>query len=138
MNSAATCGALWWSARWLVIAAFALRVLVPVGYMPTAISGGWFLQLCPDGLSAQGMMRLLGGGHGHHHHHADDAGSAEPLKCDLGASLSAELGKVDAMALPNGETAELPRVAGEAFPSDFLILLAFRSRAPPILPTDLS
>ncbi len=130
MNSASTCGALWFSARCLVIAAFALRVLVPVGYMPTAVSGGWFLQLCPDGLSAQVMSRLLGGGHGHHHH-VDDAGSAERLQCDLGGALSAELCKADVVALQSGATAGLPRVAGEASTTDLLILLAFRSRAPP-------
>lgn len=118
-------------ARLLVIAAFALRVLVPVGYMPSALSGGWFLQLCPDGLKPQVMAGLLGSGHAHHHHHADDTGSAEPLQCDLGGVLSAELGKAEILALPQEATAGLARVAGESSPAVSLMLPAFQSRAPP-------
>ena len=118
--------------RLLVIAAFALRVLVPVGYMPSAVSGGWILQLCPDGLSPQVMARLLGGGHAHHHHHGHDSGSAEPQRCDLGGALSAELDNVEIAALPQGRAAEPARRAGDSSGTVSIILLAFRSRAPPI------
>jgi hypothetical protein len=119
--------------RLLVIATFALRVLVPVGYMPSAVSGGWILQLCPDGLSPQVMARLLGGGHAHHHHHhADDSGSAQPQRCDLGSALSAELGQTEIPALPQGEAGELTRLAGESSRAVSPIIHAYRPRAPPI------
>lgn len=117
--------------RLLVLAAFALRVLVPVGYMPTAVSGGWFLQLCPDGVSAQVMAGLMGSGHAHHHHHADDSGSAEPQRCDLGGVLSAEFAKAEIPSLPQGEASELARLGGESSSAVSLILHAYRSRAPP-------
>ena len=117
--------------RLLVLAAFALRVLVPVGYMPTAVSGGWFLQLCPDGLSPQVMAGLMGGGHAHHHHHADNSGSAEPQRCDLGSALSAELGKAEIPSLPQGEASDLVGPGGESSSAVSLILHAYRSRAPP-------
>jgi hypothetical protein len=44
----------------LALLAFLLRLLVPLGTMPAALSDGWFLKLCPDGLPAQVMARLLG------------------------------------------------------------------------------
>ncbi len=118
--------------RLLMIAAFALRVLVPVGYMPSAVSGGWILQLCPDGLSPQVMARLLGSGHAHHHHHADDSSSAQPQRCDLGSALSAELGKTECPALPQGEAAELARLAGEPSQAVSPIFHSYRPRAPPV------
>jgi hypothetical protein len=123
--------------RWLVIAAFALRILVPVGYMPSAVSGGWFLQLCPDGLSAHVMTRLLGGAHAHHHlHQVGETSAAKPLQCDLGSALSAELGKAETLALIPVGASEPPQTFGESSPADSLLLHAFRSRAPPVLAMD--
>ena len=37
---------------------FALQVIVPVGFMPADLSTGWFVKLCPQGLSPE-TMRLF-------------------------------------------------------------------------------
>lgn len=50
----------------LALLGMLLRIAVPAGYMPAALADGWYLQLCPDGLSAAAMVALFGEGHRHH------------------------------------------------------------------------
>lgn len=72
--------------------AFCLRALIPGGLMPAATADGWFLQLCPKGLSAASISVLVGDSHHHHHHHADSAeqtNTAEAGDCKLGGGVSA-------------------------------------------------
>lgn len=117
------------------LGALLLRLLVPVGTMPAALAGGWFLQLCPDGLPAETLARLLGDSH-HHHHHAVESGerSATPVRCDLGAALSGDALKPDV-----GVASVSPPVFAEPFDATDLgfedgpSFPPFRSRAPPLL-----
>jgi hypothetical protein len=68
--------------RWLaslLVVVFALRALVPTGFMPGG-EGSLGLQVCPEGLPA---ALLAGAGDhaahaGHHHHHHPDAGGSSP------------------------------------------------------------
>jgi len=68
----------------LTLAALALRIVVPAGFMPASISDGWFIQLCPQGLSPA-AMELLHPGHGqsdndhsgHDDHHAQHGGQPD-------------------------------------------------------------
>ena len=60
--------------------------------MPTNVDGGWFLQLCPDGISVSAMGALFGDEHAHHHAehaaHADDGETYSP--CELGNGLTGD------------------------------------------------
>ena len=75
---------------YLLLTTLLLRIAVPVGYMPTSVSGGWYLEICPDGLTPA-VMQVFMGEHHHHHHHGSDDGKAAPVFCDLGAGFAAAL-----------------------------------------------
>ncbi len=111
-----------------------LQVAVPRGFMPAAVSGGWYLQLCPDGLSAEVMQVLLGEQHQHHGHHGGHqhhGTSTDPGKpCELAGLYADVLGafsvNVDASD-PGPTLALLPpsyRLRATRFTS-------YLSRAPP-------
>ena len=81
---------------YLLLGTLLLRVLVPAGFMPTDVSGGWYLEICPDGLTPAAMQVFMGDDHQYHHHHghhnhADNAESANPVFCDLGAGFASAL-----------------------------------------------
>lgn len=81
-----------------------LRIAVPAGYMPSSLAEGWYLKLCPDGISASVMMALMGQqDHSHHHSHSmDQDGSSEQSfdQCDLGSGFaSAALVQAASLAL---------------------------------------
>ena len=62
-----------WLASFLVIA-FALRALVPAGFMPGG-DGRLGLQICPDGFPVASLAALGGhAAHAHHHPPADSSG----------------------------------------------------------------
>ena len=71
--------------RYRVLTAFAslallLRIAIPVGFMPSGITGGWYLELCPDGMPEHVMVALYGEHHAHH-----GAGSDNLFfECDYG------------------------------------------------------
>jgi hypothetical protein len=44
----------------LALLALLMRVLVPAGYMPVAVAGGWYLELCPDGIPVDTVAALFG------------------------------------------------------------------------------
>lgn len=51
-----------------------LRVVVPAGFMPSSLSEGWYLALCPDGVPVAWMVEFLG-----HDHHGSAATAAPAL-----------------------------------------------------------
>ena len=62
--------------RWLAaiaLLAFAVRALIPVGYMPSG-NGVFGLQICPEGLSAQALALI--DPHAAHHHHMGAGGTS--------------------------------------------------------------
>lgn len=71
----------------LLLAGFLLQTAIPVGYMPANINDGWFVKLCPQGMSADVMAAVLG----EHHHHHHDEDEASFLQCDLGGVIGAVL-----------------------------------------------
>ncbi len=95
----------------LALAAFGLRALVPVGFMPAAVGQGWFLQLCPQGMSEAAMAVLLGKQHHHHHHQTQGkAQSASPVQCELGGGVSVTLTVIH-LALAPHALLQLDRIA---------------------------
>ena len=61
-----------------------LRVAIPVGFMPSGITGGWYLELCPDGMPEHVMVALYGEHHAHH-----GAGSDNLFfECDYGSGAT--------------------------------------------------
>ena len=65
----------------LAWASICLRLLIPMGTMPT--EGDWYLILCPDCMTVEQMTSMPGD---HHEHHSTD--EAELINCDF-ALLSA-------------------------------------------------
>jgi hypothetical protein len=131
---------------WLGIALFALRSLVPVGFMLSAGASGAAVTLCPDYAPVPPAAAAL---HAHHHHHAarDAAadGSSAPVQlpgaeghglCPFAAAgLPAWHGPKPVVVPP---ALEARRPSGRA-PSDAaavrLLLVTSRSpRGPPLLP----
>ncbi|MEQ9022679.1 MAG: hypothetical protein RLN82_07960 [Pseudomonadales bacterium] len=88
----------------IALLAMLLRILVPTGYMPGSLASGWFLVLCPDGISSSTMAVLMGES-GHHHHHmshgdVDSSADDEYEQCDLGSGFaSATIYQSDELAL---------------------------------------
>jgi len=85
----------------LVLAALALRAIVPAGYMPGSIPDGELMVLCPEASAAAftlvaGLTRTESG-HAHHHHHGhsgtDSGGTSVDSRCPIGTAL-----KLDAIA----------------------------------------
>ncbi len=106
--------------------ALLLRVAVPVGFMPSSVGHGWYLELCPDGMPVSLMVELYGEHHAHHG--ADDNVFYE---CDYGG------GVVGAVALDCGvfacglDPASGPVAAPGTSPLWHAPFYGFRSRAPP-------
>lgn len=72
--------------------------------MPSALADGWYLKLCPDGISASTMMALLGQqDHGHYHGHGMESGDSSEQsfdQCDLGSGFaSAAVSQIANIAL---------------------------------------
>ena len=107
--------------------ALACRLLVPPGYMPSALDEGGPVSLCPMGLP-EGFLPETAG-----HHHDDDYGGAERLwePCLFGAAadsaLDVEQVQFDVAML---QQVALPAYAVRA--QHPLRALGFRSRAPPL------
>ncbi len=59
----------------MVLLAFTLQAIVPVGFMPAAVSTGQVIQLCPSGMAPELMSifhpqhQLSDTAHPHHNHH---------------------------------------------------------------------
>lgn len=63
----------------ITLAFFFIQAVFPAGYMPAALSSGWFLQLCPTGVSNAVMAVLHGDQHANHSGQADHT-SGETLQ----------------------------------------------------------
>ncbi len=123
-------------ARQLLIAlayvAFGVKVLIPVGYMPGAISAGSPFQLCDAGL-----LGAPHAGHNAHHSHGDsqdpDPHELSWKHCPIGALAAAG-------AIPVEYQLHLPPVEPQSIGVDYACdsiaapVMGFRARAPP-LPT---
>ena len=71
----------------LVCAAFVLRAVVPVGYMPATAGSGLLFELCPAGIPAE-FAQFLASQTGHDHQHADHSGGEQDShQCDIGHIL---------------------------------------------------
>lgn len=105
-----------------------LRIAVPAGFMPADVAGGWYLQLCPDGVPASVVAALLG--HAHHvHEAAPDAGF---LQCELGGGLSGSAlleRPADPPSVSVSEWFDVPAAFSARRPG---ALSAYHSRAPPV------
>lgn len=121
-----------------------LRAMIPAGFMPAAIGGGFPLQVCPSGLPDGALARLAGehGGHSHHGHHGHHANHANHGGHDDGGhAYSAEqcpiAHLIAAAALPALAGAALPAAASPAFPvlaprpPAAVRVHHYRSRGPP-------
>lgn len=140
--------------RGLALLAVCLRVAVPAGYMPATALDGFYLQWCPDGVSAGFMAALhgaadgarhAGGGHhreaGNPHHHeggtnAEGAGTghgaegASRIHCDLAGASADALASVPHVTVAS--PGRLPAaVLLACAPARAAPRLAYRSRAPP-------
>ena len=118
----------------------ALRVFVPVGYMPSSVTEGWYLSLCPGAEPV--LTALLGaqdtGHHQHHHDHgagpdADGGAVAMPEHCDLGSGFGG-LYLIEALAATAPPEVVVgawlrPRLVSPGLAPDF----PYNSRAPPHL-----
>jgi len=125
-------------ATWLAWASFALRVLVPVGYMPAAISDGGPFILCPGGYQAE-LLQYLGTSGAHDHGTAAHAGHAsagqgshaEGSDCSIGATFAAVAPAASTPVVAPAPQAPRPfarlQVATVSEPDQ-----RYHSRAPPI------
>lgn len=110
----------------VLLSSFFVQSLIPVGYMPASIKSGSIVELCPEGMSAEWMMALLG----HHHaHHSPD--KPQFAKCDLGGGLAASALVADfSPAIQRADGAAVEPSRSHVFvPKQYV--LGHRSRAPP-------
>ena len=114
----------------LLLATLALRVMIPVGYMPAVIGSGLLFELCPEGMPAT-VMQALGGHHHHHEPNSDgDQASFDTEQCPVGHLLSSS------MAVEFGQDLELDvfvPLRGEVRIESLSVVFRaeYRSRAPP-------
>ncbi len=120
--------------RWLpalLCAAFTLRALTPLGYMPAPANSGLLFELCPDGLPADVVQRILGGGHNHHHQHGDNIAKSEsPDRCPLGHLLCSVFAAGDIAGLELSQ-ARADLIVPEVFVSAGKRHERFHARDPP-------
>jgi len=114
----------------LAVAALLLRVVIPVGFMPSGIAGGWYLELCPDGLPRQVVVALFGEHYAHHGHHGV-GGGVSVYHCDYGGG-AAGAWLLDHTVVPLGR---FPAATLLFAPDEHRAAVSqwygFRSRAPP-------
>ena len=110
----------------LVLLAFCARALVPAGCMPGG-DEGWYLQLCPEGMTQEAMATLLGSHH-FHHHDADVATAS----CELGGFswVSLTSGRTENETEPGA--ARSPAIHPPHAAAFARVANVNRSRAPPI------
>ena len=69
----------------LLLAAMALRAVMPVGYMVGTLGGDLLFEMCPEGMPST-MVRALGDEH-HHGADADAASAVSSEQCPMGHLL---------------------------------------------------
>jgi hypothetical protein len=119
------------NALMLLLAAIALRAIIPVGYMPGSLGGELLFEMCPEGMPSA-MVQALGGKH--HHGGGDDEAATPGLEqCPMGHLLTpaaaTNSSTTAALAPPHRPVfLDVPRfVAVVATP------IAYFSRAPPVI-----
>src|SRR5581483_8723289 len=125
--------------RWLsslLVLAFALRALIPAGFMPGG-NGELSLQICPDGFPATHLAGSVD--HAAHHHHGAPDGPAHDHKSWMGShcafsAVASAPPLVHALILELTATVEAPRAQHTPTPVslDFRHRIA-QPRAPPRL-----
>ena len=137
---------------------FAIQAIIPAGFMPANISAGWFVKLCPQGLSAETMQLFHPdhnsdlndsylndvADHSNHHmgHHSKSADSVDNPKSPLHASwqkeceYSASVNNSFIAAVLNVSTADFieqsqPVITVVWLPYSVAVLSQHRARAPP-------
>ena len=115
----------------LLLAAMALRAIIPVGYMPGSLGGELLFEMCPEGMPTA-MVQALGGKH--HHGGGDDEAATPGLEqCPMGHLLT------PAAATNSSTTAALEPPHRPVFleAPRFVVLVAaptaYFSRAPPVI-----
>lgn len=123
--------------QYALLIALLARIAVPAGFMPADTAQGWFLELCPQGLTAPAMVALLGDNPGRHHHH-QSLGKAATAPDAPDYDSHCLLSGFGMAALPAGGL-DLPDSFAVGEPIATLPVLArlqspaaaYRSRAPP-------
>jgi len=118
------------SAVMLLLAAMALRAVMPVGYMVGTLGGDLLFELCPEGMPSA-MVQALGGEH--HHGSSDDEASAVSIEqCPMGHLLMpvAFNASTSLSLVPQHTPAiiDFPRLVAIVATTS-----AYLSRAPPVL-----
>jgi hypothetical protein len=116
----------------LLLAALALRAVIPIGYMPGSLGGELLLELCPDGMPTA-MVQALGGEQ--HHHHGgdkDQTTDASLDQCQMGHMLtSVALSSNADIALEPTHTPVLANFTGIVAGTARSVV--YQSRAPPVI-----
>ena len=113
----------------LLLAALALRAVIPIGYMPGSLGGELLFEMCPDGMPSA-MVQALGGEH--HHHDDGESTDASQDQCPTGHILTsvALSSSIDVAVEPPHELSfiDLPSVVVLA-----TTRVAYLSRGPPVI-----
>ena len=111
---------------YLLLAALLIRAAIPVGLMAVDTHDGWYLSICPEGLSREAQKVLVP------HQHDDDSDHASTgLYCDLASlmplAMTAEVSLAETFVVGNH------RLLGNPSHSHWLDPLnpALGARAPP-------
>lgn len=114
----------------LVLASFLLQTAIPLGYMPASIEDGWFVKLCPNGLSAAWVSALLGD---QHKHHSDD--ESVFAQCDLGGGLGNPVALSDFAGTAAYSAPESILPVSDYLPATGISHYRPRPRSPPVSPS---
>lgn len=123
---------------WLAWASFALRVMVPLGYMPAAIGDGGPFVLCPGGYQGA-LLEYLGSSMASNQSFHDHAGHAsadhpshhEGSDCSVGATFAAVAPIAAQPFVPPAPAVERPAAPADLPPAAALAP-RYHSRAPPV------
>ena len=118
----------------IALLVFAVRAIIPIGYMPGSIADGTPFELCPIGNRAiASYLASDSQNQGHHHAHESNADSASAWEqCSFAgvAPVDGALPEAPVHAVPPRRNSFLPGVAVRvALP----IYMARKARGPPVL-----
>jgi hypothetical protein len=121
---------------WPIYAALALRVIMPIGYMPAPLADGLPFVPCPSGFIGGGLISQDAASSAHHRHAGHDSTASEPTVA--GGGESCQFGGAFSPAAPVAESDQgfisLEQVLVQAeFTADIHsgIPALYRARAPP-------
>lgn len=101
--------------------------MIPTGYMPASVDGGWYLELCPDDMPAHVMQALFGE---HHAHHGSGSDSTY-FQCDYDSGVTSDaIVQAEFSVVAAAKYASVVEVA-DTLPAKGRRASAFQSRAPP-------